>query len=298
MNTSATTSMLAAIQPYVKADAQFTETPDYLECPIIHPTEGLKANAHYFGNYEWAAEYLTYCHRSEEFKRRWEAALGNYEGKIVLDIGCGPGNIFATLGGKPKLLIGVDVAATSLKLAKKQGYLPLLADANDLPFQSHFADIVVLNATLHHCVDMEAVLREAARLVKPGGLLVTDHDPQFSAWNYKGPAKLLWDARLMLYKLIKKGFHKADDQQQWALACEIHHKPGHGVTTEFFQYVLVPEGFTVNVFPHNHVLGEEVFQGQTGKAELKYRFGNLLSGRDPDKADSALSLMCVARKMK
>jgi ubiquinone/menaquinone biosynthesis C-methylase UbiE len=288
--------MLASIQPFLSLDASIRERPDYLECPIQNPTEGLQANAYYFGNYEWAEEYLTYCHRSEAFRSRWTAALKDWNNKIVVDIGCGPGNIFATLGGKPRLLIGVDVAPTSLSLAKKQGYLPLLADATQLPLISEFADIVVLNAALHHCEDMEAVLREAARLVKPGGLLVTDHDPQFSAWNYKGPAMWMWNARLVLYKLLKKGFHKADDQQQWALASEIHHKPGHGVTTEFFRSILVPEGFTVNVYPHNHDLGAEVLQGKFGKAELKYRIGNLLSGRNPNRKENALTLMCVAKK--
>ncbi|RYZ50274.1 MAG: class I SAM-dependent methyltransferase, partial [Chitinophagaceae bacterium] len=206
------------------------------------------------------------------------------------------GNIFASLGGKPKLLIGVDVAPTSLLLAKRQGYTPVLADATNLPFVSGFADIVVLNAALHHCDDMEAVLKEGARLVKPGGLLVTDHDPQLSAWDYKGPAKWMWDARLVVYKIIGKGFHKSNSQQQWALASEIHHQPGHGVTETFFKEALLPLGFTVKVYPHNHSLGAEVLQGKTGRAEWKYWIGNLLSGRHPNKKESALSLMCIARK--
>ena len=88
--------------------------------------------------------------------------------------------------------------------------MPVLADATALPFVSGFADVVVLNAALHHCDDMGAMLAEAARLVKPGGLLVTDHDPQRSAWDYKGLAKLLWNGRLILYKLTGHGFHKTD----------------------------------------------------------------------------------------
>lgn len=291
-----TPTLLDAIQPYVKSGTEIKETPDYLECPIAHPTVGLKANAYYFGNHEWAEEYLTYCHRSETFKNRWQAAIHNWDGKVVVDIGCGPGNIFATLGGKPKLLIGIDVAPASLLMAKRQGYIPVLADATHLPFIEGFADLVVMNAALHHCDDMEAVLKEGARLLKPGGLLVTDHDPQLSAWNYKGPAKWMWDARLVLYKMTGKGFHKSDSQQQWALASEIHHQPGHGVTVDFFQKALQPLGFSVKVYPHNHALGAEVLQGQMGKAEFKYRIGNFLSGRHPNKKESALSLMCVARK--
>ncbi|WP_439882596.1 class I SAM-dependent methyltransferase [Pontibacter sp. MBLB2868] len=288
--------MITKVKPYLSAKADIQDDGKHLKCPIENPSEGLKANAYYFNHPEWAEEYLTYCHRSEAFRSRWMAAIGDWTDKVVLDIGCGPGNIYASLQGKPKLLIGVDVAPGSLDLAKKLGYVPILADATKLPFKSAFADIVVLNAALHHCDDMTAILVEAARMVKPGGLLITDHDPQLSAWNYKGLAKLLWNGRLLIYKITGHGFHKTNSQQQWGLACEIHHKPGHGVTKEFFTNTLVPEGFEVKVFPHNHELGAEVLSGKKGKAELKYRVGNFLSGRNPDADTSALSLMCVARK--
>lgn len=288
--------MISEIETYLNSAAEVRDNGKYLECPINNPSEGLKANAYYFDHPEWAEEYLTYCHRSQAFKERWTAAIGDWSGKVVLDIGCGPGNIFATLQGNPKLLIGVDVAPKSLELAKAQGYLPLLADATKLPFVSEFADIVVLNAALHHCEDMEAILTEAARLVKPGGLLVTDHDPQLSAWDFKGLSKLLWNGRLLIYKIIGHGFHKTNDQQRWGLACELHHKPGHGVTKQFFKDILIPKGFNVKIFPHNHELGAEVLAGNKGKAELKYRIGNLLSGRNPNSDNSALTLMCVAQK--
>lgn len=290
--------MIEKVAPYLLPNSSVKDSGDYLECPILEPSEGLKANAYYFSHPEWAEEYLTYCHRSEAFKSRWTAAIGDWTDKIVVDVGCGPGNIYASLQGEPKLLIGVDVAPGSLELAKKLGYIPLLADATRLPFVSGFADIVVLNAALHHCEDMTAILKEAARLVKPGGLIVTDHDPQLSAWDYKGFAMLLWQARLLIYKITGHGFHKTDSQQEWGLACEIHHKPGHGVSKEFFMTNLSPLGFDVNVYPHNHDLGSEVLKGYKGKAELKYRIGNILSGRNPNADTSALSLMCVARKKK
>jgi SAM-dependent methyltransferase len=289
--------MNTTILPLLKENAKFTDRGSYLEFPILRQSESLKANAYYFGNPEWAEEYLTYCHRSDTFKNRWEAATGGLTGKTVIDIGCGPGNIYATLKGKPEHLIGVDVAPKSLELAKELGYTPVLADANNLPFKSGIADVVTLNATLHHTENMDSVLKEAGRLVKPGGVLVTDHDPQRSAWNYKGPAMLLWNARLLYYRLIGYSFHKSPEQQKWALACETHHKPGHGVTRELFESVLEPLGFKVDVYPHNHELGSEVLQGQAGPAEFKYKIGNILSGRNPSSSSSALTLMCVARKV-
>lgn len=288
--------MKPMIHSFLKQGEEIIEKGSYYEHPIPKPSEAIKANAYYFNNPEWAEEYLTYCHRSETFRSRWTAAMGDWTDKIVVDLGCGPGNIYATLKGKPRLLIGVDVAPKSLELAAELGYTALLADATNLPFVSGFADIVTLNAALHHCEDMDAVLKEAARLVKPGGILVTDHDPQKSAWDYKGIAKMLWNGRLILYKITGHGFHKTNNQQYWGLKCEIHHKPGHGVSRELFNNVLSPMGFQVNVFPHNHEVGAEVLQGEPGKAAMKYRLGNILSGRNPNAERSALSLMCVARK--
>jgi ubiquinone/menaquinone biosynthesis C-methylase UbiE len=288
--------MPQSLSEFLIPGAMLKETAHYWELPLENPSPAIRANAHYFSNPEWAQEYLTYCHRTEHFRNRWLAAGGDWTGKVVLDVGCGPGNIFATLGGKPSMLIGVDVAAGSLELAARQGYVGLLADAARLPLRSGFADIVAINASIHHCEDMTAVLTEAARLVKPGGILITDHDPQLSAWDFKGFAKLLWDARLLVYRVIGHGFHKSATQQASGLQTEIHHRPGHGVTIDFFTRILEPLGFEVNVYAHNHEIGAEALTGQPGRAEWKYRVGNILSGRHPDAQHSALSLMCVARK--
>lgn len=284
------------IRSLIKPGLIFSDRKYYYEFPIFSQSKSFKANAYYFNQKEWAAEYLTYCHREETFKDRWLTAAGDWSNKTVIDIGCGPGNIFANFDVKPDMLIGVDIAPNSLISAVEQGYTAVLADAHDLPFKSEIADLVTLNAALHHCEDMITVLKESARLVKPGGLLITDHDPQLSAWNYKGIAKSLWNLRLLYYRLIGRGFHKSENQQFWGLACETHHKPGDGVSTNLFESVLEPLGFTVRVFPHNHDLGAEIFMGKYGKALFKYRLGNLLSGRNPNSAESALTLMCVAIK--
>lgn len=259
-------------------------------------SDGMLANAAYFGNPTWAGEYLDGCHRDGNFRSRWMAAGGDWTGKVVVDLGCGPGNVFATLGWRPKLLLGVDVAEGSLEMASKLGYTTFLADAAYTPFESCIADIVAINASLHHCDDMGAVLREGARLVKPGGLLITDHDPQLSAWDYKGPAKLLWDARLWVYRLLGRGFHKTANQQSCGLRTELHHRPGDGVTRQFFKKTLSPLGFDVAVYPHNHQVGAHVFDGEVGPVGWRYRLGSILSGRNPYADESALSLMCVARK--
>jgi len=256
----------------------------------------LAANACFFGHPVWAAEYFNACHRDQRFIERWQVATGTWQDKVVVDVGCGPGNVFASLGGSPRLLIGVDIALGALKMAKTIGYFPLLADAQDLPLRAEIADIVVLNATIHHCDDMEAVLKEAGRLVKPGGVLVCDHDPQKTAWDFKGVARFLWQIRLPIYHFIKRGGHATKTEQWCALASEAHHVPGDGLSIEFYHSILDPMGFSTHVYPHNHTVGSDVFTGQIGHSLIKYRLAQLLSGINPNSPSAALSLMCVATK--
>jgi SAM-dependent methyltransferase len=286
-----------ALADYLASDSSLDWSNQSLPtCQISNHSPALEANAYYFGHPEWAKNYFDACHRDDAFKSRWLAATGSWDDKIVVDIGCGPGNVYATVGGSPKLLIGVDVSRGGLEMAQKIGYTPLLADAQNLPLISGFADIVAVNATLHHCDNMEKTLSEAARLVRPGGVLVTDHDLQLSAWNFKGIALLMWKLRLPLYRMMKRGGHSTADEQTWGLATEAHHNPRDGMTPEFYHKILEPMGFTVNVYPHNHTVGAEVFQGNYGRSVRKYRVAQRLSGLNPDSPLAALSLMCVAKK--
>ncbi len=265
--------------------------------PITNPSPSVQANSYYFGNAKWAKTYFDACHRDEAFKARWHAVTGSWDGKVVVDIGCGPGNLYASLRGKPSVLIGVDVAYGALEMAKQLGYLPLVADAQNLPLISGFADIVAVNATLHHCEDMTQALAEAARLVRPGGLLVVDHDPQLQAWNYKGLGMVMYNVRLLLYQWVLRDLHVETQERTYALATETHHKPGDGVTPEFFRQTLEPLDFTVQLYPHNHTAGAEVLQGERGRPpHWRYRLGQQLSGINPNSPEAALSLMCVAKR--
>jgi len=270
-----------------------------LICKIPNLTPAIQANSHYFGHPEWAKNYFTACHRDEKFIALWQAVIGSWHGKIVVDIGCGPGNVYASLKescGEPKLLIGVDVSYGALKMSQQLGYTPVLADAQNLPFISGFADIVMANACLHHCDDMAKTLGEAARLVCPGGFLITDHDPQRTAYQLRGLGGLLWNARLPIYRKIKRGGHSTNEEQFWGLRSEIHHNLGDGVTPELYHQILEPLGFTVKLYPHNHTVGAQVLQGNYGRSSWKCRLAQILSGINPELPEAALSLMCAATR--
>lgn len=112
-------------------------------------------------------------------------------GDRCLDIGTGPGHTAALLADAGADVIGLDPSGGMLEAARRlYGGLPGLrfvqasGDATGLPDASF--DIVTARHTLHHHADAEATLREAARVLKPGGRLVvvdeTPSDPAADDW--------------------------------------------------------------------------------------------------------------------
>jgi ubiquinone/menaquinone biosynthesis C-methylase UbiE len=270
-------------------------------CKIHHWSKGMQANAYFFGHPEYSEKYFKVENCSKAFGARWQAALRSWDNKVVVDIGCGPGNLLSAVGGTPQLMIGVDISHGALEKAMKRGYTAILADAHDLPLVDNCADIVTLNAVLHHCDDMVKVLTEAARLVRPGGLLITDEDPQRTAWDHKGLGLLVNEARKqfpMYWLPGRSRFYRTRKERALRAATEIHNrKPGDGVTPELYYSTLTPLSFTLKLYPHNNNVGAELFGGSYGRPRLKYTLAQRMSGIDPNSPEAAESVMCIARKL-
>jgi ubiquinone/menaquinone biosynthesis C-methylase UbiE len=98
-------------------------------------------------------------------------------GERVLDLGCGPGTLTGTLAraaGPAGLVLGVDLAAGMLALAAASAPPPVrLArmDVERLGLAAGTFDAVACGHTLQLCPDVEGVLREARRVLRPGGRL-------------------------------------------------------------------------------------------------------------------------------
>jgi SAM-dependent methyltransferase len=93
---------------------------------------------------------------------------------IALDAACGTGRHAAYLAALGHEVIGVDTSPEMLARAREK--VPdgefLEANLSDLPLSDDSVDLVVCALALVHVPDLEAALREFARVLRPNGHLV------------------------------------------------------------------------------------------------------------------------------
>lgn len=95
-------------------------------------------------------------------------------GELLVDVGCGAGLLAPHLAGKGYRHVGVDVTRSALVQAAAHGVHVMQGDATALPLPNGCADVVSAGELFEHVPDLPAAVREACRLLRPGGLLVAD----------------------------------------------------------------------------------------------------------------------------
>lgn len=102
-------------------------------------------------------------------KQKWGKFL---KGKI-LDLGCGGGEIARQVFGK-KIDWGLDNDKKMIEKAEKSGVYRrvILGDAGKIDLKDGVVNLVFSNSVLEHIKDIDKVLREVKRVLKPGGLLI------------------------------------------------------------------------------------------------------------------------------
>jgi SAM-dependent methyltransferase len=116
------------------------------------------------------------------------ALLGDVHGLRVLDFGCGSGENSFLLARRGAEVIGVDISASLLALAKRRLDINgasgtasfVVGSAHDLPLPDNALDVVFGIAILHH-LDLAASSREVHRVLKPGGRAIFQEPVRDSA---------------------------------------------------------------------------------------------------------------------
>lgn len=110
-------------------------------------------------------------------------------GSKVLDVGVNDGVFAEMLKNKRKCKVtGIDISEVALEEAKKKGLHVLVADAENLPFQDEYFDVVNCQEVLSHLFDPVQAISEMKRVLKKNGILLgsVPHETlQRFAWEDK-----------------------------------------------------------------------------------------------------------------
>jgi SAM-dependent methyltransferase len=115
---------------------------------------------------------------SRRIDARW------YEGRTVLDAGCGHGrylDAFRALGAR---VVGLDAGEVpGLARGAQEGVACVQGSVLAPPFRPASFDLVFCDGVLHHTPDPRGGYRALARLVKPGGALYVWLYPEEGPWR-------------------------------------------------------------------------------------------------------------------
>jgi SAM-dependent methyltransferase len=118
-----------------------------------------------------------------KFERVWELLDAQLPCAAFLDAGCGDGRHLAAIaaaGYRPARVVGVDISERILETARATAapLEPELVRANleSLPLANDAFDLVLCTQVIEHLLDVEAGVRELARVLRPGGTLILTTD--------------------------------------------------------------------------------------------------------------------------
>ncbi|HLY09192.1 MAG TPA: methyltransferase domain-containing protein [Planctomycetota bacterium] len=136
--------------------------------------------------------------------------------EAMLDVGCGTGNVLRLAKRHFARCYGADLSRPLLTELRRREGLPLAtAEAFHLPLRDAVVDLVSMYALVHHLLDPRGAFHEAYRVLKPGGLLYLDHDPNwyFGRFHHlyyrvrwsQSPGFGSWDAELSEWHHTRSG---------------------------------------------------------------------------------------------
>lgn len=127
----------------------------------------------------WPGKYSPDGPLAGRLRQFSEAVMGRVPpGGVLLDLGCGTGEVARDLAAAGYRVTGCDIAPRMLTAAAAAdhghavGWILLAPRWRTLPFAAGSLDAVVAASVLEYVPDLPAVLHECARVLRPGGILL------------------------------------------------------------------------------------------------------------------------------
>lgn len=212
--------------------------------------------------------------------------------KRHLDVGCGPGNVLSSVMAS-ELRVGLDVSPAALRHAREHGHLVVQGDAERMPFRPGTFDLVTAYSTLHHLFEPQRCVAEAARTLTPGGLFVSDFDPNHAASQWGWLARKLFRLRGLLSKRRRVDYSQVRSSHDVA---EFHNGPGRGIEPRAMTEALAAAGMNVEVLLLHNTRDSNVDGGYWCQPRLRHFVTQTLSLRNAFARKNADTFMLAARK--
>jgi ArsR family transcriptional regulator len=109
---------------------------------------------------------------------------------VVADVGCGEGGIALELARRAARVIGIDSDPAMLARARAavaeagvDNVELIEGDLESMTLEDDSVDLCLFSQVLHHAADPASAIREGARVLRPGGLLlIVDLEPHGQEW--------------------------------------------------------------------------------------------------------------------
>ncbi|MBB5520158.1 ArsR/SmtB family transcription factor [Amphiplicatus metriothermophilus] len=177
-------TVFAALEPLTRAEDRLIAR-DLERFQQSREARARQAAAYFEAN---AAEWDTIrrLHLPEsDIESRMRALIGDDPVELFVDLGTGTGRMLTLFADRYESAVGYDLSREMLAVARanleRAGVAHAQVRHGDLfsvPLDSASADLVCLHQVLHYLAEPGAAVKEAARLLKPGGrLIISDFAP-------------------------------------------------------------------------------------------------------------------------
>jgi SAM-dependent methyltransferase len=155
-------------------------------------------------------------HSAGEDLQQIAVIAGRYADAEVLDLGCGGGHASYAVAPVARAVVACDLSGDMLGAvaaeATRRGLTNITtaqAPAEQLPFEDGRFDVVVCRHTTHHWPDVRRGMREACRVVRPGGVVIVD--------DAVAPELAVLDTFLQTFEMLRDPSHVRDySVSEWA----------------------------------------------------------------------------------